>query len=205
MNRYRFLKFLLIIFVLSWEYSLRAQQIPEFESNISDTERINSFVFNKIKLNYDQLISYTTECYWSKEQHFYVLVNSRDKWNAFRFRIKFKDHDNKTSENIHSIDRIKLSISNSKIEGLFKYWSQINFWNLCEDSLTYRFREVDGKKIFYLGTTDGCTDKFEISAKNKFKVYEVDNNEELQAHVPIQQREQFILGRDKYLELVKRK
>jgi len=198
------MKLSVLLYILFNTALAQAQNLPVFVSDSTHSSEIDSFVFSKIKTKYNYLISYTAECYWPTEQLFYVLVHNTDKWKFYRLKVKFKSQD-KTIDNILSTSKKKKRIKDDKLDSLFNYWTEVHFWELENDLLNYPGRGIEDDKLIYIGSTDGCSDKFEVITKDKHNKFEIYNVDEFQKEYPSSQRESFILGRNKFYQITKEK
>ena len=110
-------KITLLYIILSFPYyNIQAQEIPDFENNVTEQEKGKSLVFNEFRDKYEMLISYTRSCYWGEKKQYVVLGYKEQQWNAFYWIITFKDRDKK---NIKKSKIKKLNIAKRRIADNF--------------------------------------------------------------------------------------
>ncbi len=188
----------LLILLVFLSTSLWAQELPHIESNISSDESEKSRLWNEFSKQYEQILSFTKNSYWSSEQVYILFVKEEQGWKRLKWKLNL-DNDKKV---IKSKVR-KLSFNQNEFNELLDFFNMQNFWTLVLDSLNLHeeFRE-DGSSTLWT-KTDGVTDSFEIIKDDQYRLISSYEPEYFQDLIPVEQREKFIKCRDKFLKLNK--
>ena len=192
---------ILIILLILISINIQSQNLPEFTSNASDNDKANSLVFQAFNNKYDMVISYTRSCYWPTEQWYFVLVNKNNKWEFFKWIIKFNGRT-KDKENIISTKIKNQSLKNEEIDSLFNFWTINSFLELSIDSINCSSKVENDSMIIDMQVTDGCSDVFEIFSKDKYRMVYSYMPDYYQKEIPILQRQDFILCRIMFFKLL---
>ena len=179
------------------------QNIPQIESNLSEEDLDKSVIHLNFDKDFQTLIIYTHQCYWSNEDHFFVCRFLNSEWDFFKWEVKFKS-SKKTIKNIKRIRKRKIkNLSKEKFDELISVFVDKNFFNFSNDSLNVHEIFHDDGTVEYLSITDGCADKFEIyTSFGQREIYSY-MADEFQKKIPNKQRGDFIFCRNKFLKFFK--
>ncbi len=197
---------LAILLTLSIGFA-KSQSIPNFESNTTEQEKINSLVLVKLSNEFDQIISYTNLPY-RKKQWIFILGYKKGKWEFFKWTVKYTYKTGPNGNVIKvkkTIKKKKIGIDNSSIDSLFAFWSQNEFWKLNNDSLNYNEKRTNDTSVELMMVYHGHYDKFEIIGKSNYRLIQSYAADVYQKKYPNLQRQEFILCRDEFFKLIEAK
>ena len=143
-------------------------QIPKFNSNTSETEKLSSPLYKNLANQYDLIIGYTRECYWWSDKEIYSLL-------AFKNGICLKGsfYSKRRKNNSWSKPRIKFEeISKDSADFILNYLSDAGFFGLNRDTLNINHRSISDKKDEVFSVQDGVNYRFEILTKSTFTIVE---------------------------------
>lgn len=194
---------ILFIFLLVSQASF-CQTLPIQKIDSSFVRDSNELIINERIKEYDEYIVYTNYSAWTKDHISYFLGSKNGKWKAIRFFIDYKT-DHYTAQKKYKIKEKKISIKDSQIDDMFEFVNSNGFWELQKDSLFQRELKLNDSVTEILVVTDGSTDQIFISSDKKFysiNAYLVDYYQNI---IPNRQKSIFILSRNKFISLFKKK
>ena len=188
-----------IIVIFLFVSTISFGQLPTFDSNVAESDKDESLIYQTFRGQYELMISFTKDCYWPNGQVFYVLGLKAGKWEKFKWTVKFEDGEKII---IAKTNRRRLNISDRKIEGILSFWKENQFFLLARDSLNLMEKVIDRDTKVTMFVTDGCTDRFDVLTMDSYRIVSAYLPDHFQKEIPVLQRQKFILSRDKFLEHV---
>ncbi|CAN0448305.1 unnamed protein product [Ectocarpus fasciculatus] len=174
-------------------------QLPEFQTNVSDTDFDKSIILDEFGTKYQQIVSFTSNSYWNKGyREFYVLLLEENTWIFKKLSVKLNEENH-----VKKSKTKKLHIDINQADDFVSFLSEVDFWNFNEDSLNLNKKDQGNDRVLMKSITDGRTDKFLIRNGANVRstwAYEAD---QLQEFVPTEQRRKFIEARNRFYELIK--
>ena len=174
-------------------------QLPEFQTNVSDTDLDKSIVLDEFGAKYQQIISFTSNSYWNEGyREMYVLLLDDDNWIFKKLSVKLNEDNS-----IKKSRTRKLHVDSNQVDEFVSFLNEVKFWNFNKDSLNLNKKAQGDSRVLMQSISDGKTDKF--ITRNGVNVrstsaYEAD---QLQEFVPTEQRGKFIETRNRFYELIK--
>ncbi len=181
-------------------------QVPDFESNFTDEDSLESEVINnQLFHNYDFIFSYTGGSYWTrKKSNVHIIGLKNDKWFYTNIIKEFNENDNFETDSIPSSTTVKKhKLSKRIVKKLLNEFTQNRLWELGNDSLNiYEKKMPDGTSSAYI-VTDGPTYKFELITPSKCRtVFSYHPRYYLEAIPEVYTRQNFINCMDAIRKLI---
>jgi len=158
-----------VIITLLWILAVTARaQIPKFNSNTSEIEKLSSPLYKNLSNQYDLIIGYTRESYWWSGKKTYSLL-------AFKNGICLKGsfYSKRGKNDSWSKPRIKfIAINRDSATFILNYLSDAGFFSLNRDTLNINHRSISDKQDEVFSVDDGVNYKFEILTGNSFTIIE---------------------------------
>lgn len=192
------MRLILLLFLFIFSIHSLFGQLPEFQTNVSETDLEKLIVLKKFETDYQQLISFTYISYWGKYQEFYVILLEGENWVLKKLSVKVKE-DN-------SIKRSKtknLKLNSTQVDDFINFLNECDFWNFSQDSLNWNKKDQGNGTFLMQSILDGHTDEFLIRNGSKIRISKAHNADHLQEFVPTEQRKKFVEVRNRFYELIK--
>lgn len=179
---------------------LLGQELPEVRTNLSTEESQNSIIWTEFSNEYDQVLSFSRNSYWSEQKVYIIYGRTNGQWERIRLTQKLDDN-----KDIIRTKSRKLSFNEDKFKELLTFFDSRNFWAFELDSLNLHeeIRE-DGSSTLWT-KSDGTTDSFEVINKGQHRLISSYEPEHFQELIPVEQRRKFIECRKKFLSQNKMK
>jgi hypothetical protein len=175
-------------------------QLPEIKTNVEERIKLESVVYDILHIEYDFIISFTTESYWSSKENFQVIAKKGETWNKLNIKRKKKKNGNFSKPKIR-----KQKLKSETAENLLRELTNESFWTLNRDSLNNFKVEDKENGITHLYTkTDGTNYKFEVFTKSNFLLINAYEPEYYSKVIPeVISRRTFISCANLFINMVK--
>lgn len=133
-------------------------QMPQFESNTTDQEKLDSFIYQNIRGLYNQGLAYTQSGYWNSNTKSYTLL-------LFKNGVWYKGYlySKRINNNVWSKPRLKLKkAKTNKVIEIFNGLNSAGLWTMSKDSLNIHERRNREGGVTKLSLYDGYNYHFEI-------------------------------------------
>lgn len=186
--------------IISVSFATTGQQLPTFESNITNEQQKKSIVKNRFGTDYAELISYTVKSFWLEKQTYHIIAFNGRTWERILWTIKLDSSDQIVEQ------KLKMEpLNRKKFEDLLAFFNSSNFYNLELDSLNLMRRDNgDGSATVYM-SSDGSTDEFELISGQRHRLISSYQADYFQKEIPNNQRQNFIECCSKFWELIGKK
>lgn len=186
----------LVLWLFLISLASQAQDIPEVNWSPAKPDKYSILPELLEKRKYDVVISYLDKQSWLGGRHYKVLRVYNGTWNLDRYHVSVSDkvkHFRPRGKKIHS----------DSIHSVLNFWKEIGFLELNTDSLNVKMKKVNDSTTLNYTVTDGNTEVFEILTKTSYYSISAYMVERFQIKVPVRQRAVFILGKQKFLGMLK--
>lgn len=179
---------------------LLAQELPEVRTNLSTEESQNSIIRTEFSDEYDQVLSFARNSYWSEQKVYIIYGRTNQQWERIRLTQKLDEN-----KDIIRIKSRKLSFNEDKFQELLTFFDSQDFWTFELDSLNLHeeIRE-DGSSTLWT-KSDGTTNSFEVINKGQHRLISSYEPEYFQDLIPVEQRKKFIECRNEFMSQNKMK
>ncbi|WP_258101409.1 hypothetical protein [Marinoscillum pacificum] len=179
---------------------LLGQELTEVRTNLSTEESQNSIIWTEFSDEYDQVLAFSRNSYWSQQKVYIIYGRTNGQWERIKLTLKLDGN-----KNIIRTKSRKLSFGEGKFQELLTFFDSRDFWNFELDSLNLH-EEVreDGSGTLWT-KTDGTTDSFEVISNGHHRIISSYEPEYFQELIPVEQRRKFIECRNEFLRMNKMK
>ncbi|MEP3390674.1 MAG: hypothetical protein ABJO02_20945 [Reichenbachiella sp.] len=179
---------------------LFGQDLPEVRTNLSTEESQNSIIWAEFSDEYDQVLSFSRNSYWSEQKVYIIYGRTNGQWERIKLTQKLDDN-----KDIIRTKSRELSFNEDKFQELLTFFDSRNFWVFELDSLNLHeeIRE-DGSSTLWT-KSDGTTDSFEVINIDQHRLISSYEPEYFQELIPVEQRRKFIECMNKFLSQNKMK
>lgn len=173
---------------------LCGQALPEVRTNLSTEESQNSIIWTQCSSEYEQVLSFSRNSYWSEQKVYIIYGRINGQWERIKLTQKLDGN-----KKVIRTEARKLSFNKARFQELLTFFDSQNFWMFELDSLNLHeeLRE-DGSSTLWT-KSDGTTDSFEVINDGQHRLISSYEPEHFQELIPVKQRQKFIECRNEFL------
>lgn len=168
--------------------ALGQSPFPEFESNVTGTEREIALVTAELEGDTGAILIYSPRCYWPTKHAMTVVRQKKGEWLVEKWTARYDDRDKKE---LRGLSRKRMS-SKKSIDSLFSELTSQGFWTMDQDSLNISRKPLNDSTVSEISISDGCSWAIAVLHGDRRRLLYAYEPERLQAFVFIQARERFL-------------
>lgn len=171
-------------------------QIPEFESNVNELEKSESYLFNEFHTNFQFIIGYTTDSFWNKKHQYKILAFDGLDWKFIKWTYELNK-----KEKLKKSKQKSTPIEKEHAQEFLSFIKSKGFYNFNQDSLNWNKKYIGNDSYHVKVIYDGVSEKFEIISPKGHRISSSREPIQLQEFVYNEQRKNFLESLNKFLEL----
>lgn len=189
--------FILIIILVAF---YTKAQVPAIKSNTTEEEKKQSIIYKAFANQYDFLIAYSSDSYWSSNMRAYKILAIKNGSYLKGTYISKSKGNNKWAKPVIKFEKANIDTARE----IVKYFNNSKFWSLNRDTLNIHEKKTD-TLTWSLGCDDCATNKFETISTDGFSIIESIAPETYLEFLPeLKSREVFIKCRNWFLSKYKK-